>query len=274
VEINEIISSGLLELYAMGLSSVEETKQVEQWAAQYPEIKAEIAAIQSGLEGYAQAHAVQPPPEVKAKLFGKINEDNDAVPVIEMNQANRPGRIATISPLWKYLAAASVLLFVVSGILTYNYYNKYNAAASELASTRNELQQEKEMAAMLNKERDMMSSPNALPVSLNKVSDMDGAARIYWMKDTKEVYIDPSHMPAPPSGMQYQFWAIVDKKPVSGGMIPLEQGNVKANINGMTVHLVKMKSFGKAEAFAVSLEKAGPERPTPDKVVVLGSVSL
>jgi hypothetical protein len=42
--------------------------------------------------------------------------------------------------------------------------------------------------------------------------------------------------------------------------------------DGRIVHLQKMKSFGKAEAFAVSLEEAGPEKPQPSKVVVLGKI--
>ena len=261
-------------MYTMGLTSPEETIQVEGWAAQYPEVKAEVEAIQRTLEGYALANAVEPPASVKEKLFGKLEEKENSIPVIGMNGSSSPAKVVSISPVWKYVAAASVLLFIGSTYFGFNYYNKYNTVNNELASTKTALQQEKDMASMLNKERDMMSDPNAVPVSLNKAGVMDGAARIYWMKDTKDVYIDPTHMPVPPKGKQYQFWGIVDGKPVSGGMINMDQGDVKANINGMTVHLHKMKSFGKAEAFAVSLEDAGPEKEKPTEVVVVGTVSL
>lgn len=274
MDTNEIISSGVLELYAMGLASPEEVLQVEGWAAQYPEVRAELDAIQNSLETYAQANAVPPGDDVKKKLFSRISntDDTTATPVVTMSQAK--AKVLGISPVWKYAAAASILLFITSAVFTYTYYNKYGAASTELASVKTELQKQKDMAAMMKKDMDMMSDPNAVPVSLDKVSDMDGAARIYWMKDTKEVYIDPTHMPAPPKGKQYQFWAIVEGKPVSGGMINMDEGSVKANINGMTVHLHKMKSFGKAEAFAVSVEDAGPEKEKPDHVVVVGKVSL
>ena len=60
----------------MGLTSAAETAEVAQWAKQYPEVAAEIEAIQSGLEGYAQTHAVTPDASVKEKLFAAINTNN------------------------------------------------------------------------------------------------------------------------------------------------------------------------------------------------------
>jgi anti-sigma-K factor RskA len=85
------------------------------------------------------------------------------------------------------------------------------------------------------------------------------------MQNTKEIYIDPSNLPEAPEGKQYQFWAIVDGKPVNGGIITTE-------INGKKVHVQKMKSFGSAQAFAVSIEDAGPEKPVPSEVVAMGKM--
>lgn len=85
------------------------------------------------------------------------------------------------------------------------------------------------------------------------------------MQDSHEIYIDPSNLPKAPEGKQYQFWAIVDGKPVNGGIISTE-------INGKTVHFQQMKSFGNAQAFAVSLEDAGPEKPVPTKLMVMGKM--
>jgi len=83
----------------------------------------------------------------------------------------------------------------------------------------------------------------------------DAAAKIFWMQNTGEVFIDPSNLPDAPAGKQYQLWAIVDGKPVDAGMILTSKKGDKYRIQ-------KMKTFGKAEAFAVTLE---PEKgnPTP-----------
>ena len=264
MEVNEIISSGLPELYVMGLTTAEETLQVEQWAAQYPEVRAEIAAIQEGLEGYAKANAIAPDASVKEKIFSQIRQENTAAPVTDTKAST--GKLYTISPFWKYAAAASIILLIGSMLFSYKYYNKYETADSELKNAQGELQQQKDLAASMKKDMVIMSDPGAMAVSLDKMPEApDGAARIYWVKNTKEVYIDPSYLAPVPKGKQYQLWGIVDGKPVSGGMIDTEVG-------GKKVHLQKMKSFGNAQAFAVSLEDAGPEKPVPTIVMAMGKI--
>ncbi len=250
----------------MGLTSAAETAEVAQWVQQYPDVAAEIEAIQSGLEEYAQLHAVVPGASVKEKIFASINNEK-AAPVVNLKPIDYvPAKVYSISPVWKYAAAASIILLIGSTILNYTFYNKYTAANTELASTQSELQQQKELANNMNNDMGVMTNKNAMPVSLAGMPDVpDAAARIYWMQNTKEVYIDPSNLPKAPVGKQYQLWAIVDGKPVSGGLITTE-------INGRTVHVQKMKSFGSAQAFAVSLEDSGPEKPVPSKVMVMGKI--
>jgi Anti-sigma-K factor rskA len=262
----EIISSGILELYCMGLTSAAETAEVAAWAKQYPEVAAEIDAIQSGLESYAQTHAVAPAASVKEKLFAAINTSTTA-PVINLKAEEKTSaKIYSISPAWKYAAAASVILLVGSLIFNYTYFNKYQSANTELATAKTELEQQKELAKNMEQDMGVLTEKNAMHVKLDGMPDVpEAAARIYWMQDTKEVYIDPSNLPQAPAGKQYQFWAIVDGKPVNGGIITTQ-------INGKTVHVQKMKSFGSAQAFAVSLEDAGPEKPVPTKVMSMGKI--
>ena len=260
----DIISSGILELYVMGISSPEETQNVAAWAKQYPSVAAEIAAIEAVMHNYAQANAVTPAPGVKENIFKAIQ--NDSASIVTKKAAAVEAKVYSISPFWKYAAAASFALLIGSAIFNYNYYNKFNAANGELETAKTELKQQKELAQSMHDDMGVMANKNAMPVSLKPMPNMpDAAARIYWMQDTHEVYIDPSNLPAPPSGKQYQFWAIVDGQAVSGGMITTLK-------DGKTVHVQKMKSFGRAQAFAVSLEKAGPESAKPTDVYVMGSL--
>ena len=246
----------------MGSTSVAETAEVAQWTKEYPEVASEIYSIQSVLETYAQAHAVAPDASVKQKLFAAINTGN-TTPVVELKTTQK---VYSISPVWKYAVAASIALLLGSAILNYIFYNKYQTANTELASTQSELQEQKDLAAGMNKDMGVMTNKNATTVSLPGMPDVpDAAARIYWMKNTNEVYIDPSNLPQAPAGKQYQFWAIVDGVPVNGGIITTQ-------VNGKTVHIQKMKSFGNAQAFAVSMEEAGPEKPAPTKVMVMGKI--
>ena len=68
MELTDIISSGVLELYSLGLTSEEENVQVHEWIKLYPEVKNEIDEIQNAMEQYALAHAIEPDASVKQKL--------------------------------------------------------------------------------------------------------------------------------------------------------------------------------------------------------------
>jgi len=251
----------------MGVTSPEETRDVEGWAKQFPEVADEIASIQEGMEAYAQLHAITPDESVKQKIFAKLSAASATAPVISIKEKRiDAGNAYATSAAWKYAAAASILLLIGTLYFTYTYYKKYDAAQQELASAQTELKQQKDMAQGMHEDMDKMSDMHAMPVSLKGMDDVpNAAARIYWMQNTHEVYIDPSNLPPAPAGMQYQFWGIVDGKPVSGGMISTTK-------DGNKIRLLKMRSFGKAEAFAVSLEKAGPEMPAPSKVYVMGKI--
>jgi anti-sigma-K factor RskA len=150
--------------------------------------------------------------------------------------------------------AASIILLIGSLILTYTFYNKYQSTSNDLQIAQAELQKQQQVAEGMKTDMDVMTDKNALPVVLNGTEKSpDALAKIFWMKNTGDVYVDPTNLPQAPSGMQYQLWAIVDGKPVDAGMIATKKG---------IYHIQKMKSFGKAQAFAITLETAGGH-PTP-----------
>lgn len=249
----------------MGLTSAAETAEVTQWAKQYPEVAAEIEAIQSGLENYAQTHSVSPSPSVKEKLFAAINTGT-TTPVVNLKAEEKPAaKIYSISPAWKNAAAASVILLIGSIALNVVLNNKYQSANKELASVQTELQQQIASAKSMDEAMHIMGDMKATPVAVKSIdtTNADMGARIYWMKNTNEVYIDPANLPKAPQGKQYEFWAIVDGLPVNGGVITTE-------INGKKVHVQKMKNFGNVQAFAISLEDAGASKTKPDKVMAVG----
>jgi len=261
---DDIISSGLLELYACGLTSPEEARQVENWIKQYPEIKQELDAIEVSLETYAQANAMEPSASVKDKIFSEIANDNqngknNNVPVTNFTPTEI--KIYRIPTLFKLVAAAMFILLIGSVVLNYSYYNKYQNANDQYLSAANDLQaaqekiKENQQANLAMKtDINVMTDKNSLPVVLKGTPAVpDAQAKIFWMKNTGEVYVDPSNLPAVPDSMQYQLWAIIDGKPVDAGMISTQKG---------IYHIQKMKSFGRADAFAITLEKAGGS-PTP-----------
>ncbi len=266
MEIKDIISSGVLELYVLGIASEQETADVTTWAKQYPEIVAEIATIQASLESYAMAYAVQPPAAVKQKIFAEINPGSLV--------ANQPAKVVGMNPFWKYAAAASIILLIGSAAGNIVFFNKYQEATKNYQATVTAKNSAEEQLAALdeaNKEmkNDMgvIQSRNSEPVALHGLEKApDAAAKIFWMKNTTgDVYIDPSNLPDAPAGMQYQFWGIVDGKPVDGGMIVFSKKGDKYRIQ-------KMKRFGRAEAFAVTLETEGGNPQPKGDMYVMGKM--
>jgi len=249
VNTKDIISSGLLELFVLGMTNAQETAQVSEMAALYPEVLAEIRAIEMSLQSYAMLHAVQPATHIKKTIFSRLSatkeqKTNPVVPVV------------SISPFWKYAAAASVILLVGSIVMNVNYYRSLEISKSEKQQIEQQLLAQERVNDEMKNNLSIIQSKYSEPVSLHGLQAApDAAAKIFWMKNTGEVYIDPSNLPEAPEGMQYQLWGIVDGKPVDGGLILKTKKDNKYRI-------LKMKSFGKAEAFAVTLETAGGN-PTP-----------
>lgn len=256
----EFISSGLLELYATGISSVEETRLVEDYLKKFPELKEKLNEIEITLENYAQANAIRPSSSVKEKvfdsLFQEVEKENAKLSkVIPIN------RNVQAMPFYKLIAAACFILLIGSSILNYTFYRKYNNANQELQIAQQQMDHQQKSNQAMTEDLNVMTNKYAQPVVLNGTPHApDALAKIFWMKNTGQVYIDPTNLPQVPQGKQYQLWAIIDGKPVDGGMITTEKG---------IYHIQKMKSFGRVDAFAITLEKeGGSPTPTMDEMIV------
>ena len=278
MELNEIISSGLLELYVLGMATEQETAQVIAMSKQYPEVAAEILSIELSLEHYANIHCVNPHVKMKEQIYDAISgqKKNIAVTAPSIQPAHVvQAKVVPVSSFWKYAAAASIILLIGSAALNYIYYNKYEAANSHLNAANKEKsnieqqlaaaeQSNDEMKNNLNIVQSKYSEPHVLP-GLPTAPTPDAVAKIFWMKDTHDVYIDASNLPDAPAGMQYQFWGIVDGKPVDGGLIITNKKEDKYKIQ-------KMHSFGRAEAFAVTLETMGGNPQPKGTMFVMGKM--
>lgn len=261
--VQTIISSGILEVYAMGISTEEETLQVQQWLQQFPELNIELEAIQSSMESYIIAGSIKPSTKVKQNIFDSLNLEDTiqnsssiaSTPMIKPSTFN-------YRSIWSI--AASILL-LLSFSATYIYYTKYKTTSVELAQTRQSINELAKLNEELTQSGKIVSNPSSIPVSLNGLESMPAAkAKIFWVKESGDVFIDATNLPQAPEGKQYQFWAIVNGVPVNGGLIVQTKSG--------SFHLQRMKSFGKAEAFAISIEKNGGN-PTPTTVVSIGKVS-
>jgi Anti-sigma-K factor rskA len=254
----DIILSGLLEAYVMGETTSMENAQVEQWRVQYTEVNDEIISIEKNLEAYAFANAITPSSSVKEKIAAAIK-----MPIPSTTQNNGTVKVVSLTP-WKNIAAAAVALLIGSTIFNVIYFSKYKDASAKYEEGEKTIASLNANLAEEATEMNVVRSKYSLPLKLKPdVAPKDADAKIYWLTNTGEIYIDPSNLPATPKGMQYQLWAIVDGKAIDGGLIVSKDGKLR---------MQKMKTFGRAQAFAVTLEVEGGVVASKEKPYVIVSL--
>jgi len=270
VETREYIETGTLELYVAGLLSVEEMRDVELKACQYPEIKTELESLQASLEKYATRYAMQPPAGLKERIMKAVDGEGE----------NERGKTKTIvreisssrqaSP-W-YLAAASIALLIVAAIIAYRYaaqVTQYKQQVAQLTEQQSSMQREmeatKESISKYNEQLAMLSDPNTVKIAMKGTAKSpESLAMIYWNRQSQAVYLDIKDLPPAPSDKQYQLWFIdPSNKPVSAGVFDMKTGE-----------WIRMVNAPAAVAFAVTLEpRGGSQNPTLDQMYVIGTVS-
>lgn len=269
------IESGILELYVLGQLSAPEMLEVERRVAASPEIRRELEAIEVALERYALDNAVEPRQDLYAELEAELNPVQQTsftiqppAPAAVVKQSNKP---------LQYALAACAALLVVSGIALINAHSKLNQAEQQIIALRTEKDRYassmnimKQTNAELQTVADMVEDPNwaIVPLGGTKTSPAS-KMMVYWNRKSQDVVLDKSRMKLPEHDQahQYQLWAIVAGKPVDLGVFDMKSDSAQL--------LLKMKEVGKAEAFAVTLEKRGGSvNPTMENMVVFAGVSI
>lgn len=291
MNIQEYISSGIVESYVLGLADASEREEFESMCAAHPEIRDARDKFEISLEEYAIYNQKQPPAHLKSKIFSAIELDHEkkssfsgdvvkSTPVSykenfeESNELSR-GKVRVMEkPGWqRFLSVAAVILLVLSTALNFYFFNRYkeyNDRYQALVLSQSELALHNEVlqTRLLDYEKavDMMKDPDMVIVKMPAISnspDPSSATMVFWNTVSKDVYLAVSKLPVPTSDQQYQLWAMVDGKPVDAGVFDIKEG----------AGLHKMKKIPKAQAFAITLEKKGGSPvPTMDKLYVMGKV--
>lgn len=259
MNIEEYISSGVLESYVLGELSENEIQEVEQMASKHREIKEEINLIERSFEKLAFKTAIKPKADVKRKLMVALEEETPVIPM----------QPASTSSWMRYAASVSLLVAVSASILAYTYYNNWKNTEAQLTSL---IAQNQQIASDYNvvnqrldkieNDFDVVSSSAFSKVTMKGTDNAPEAlADIYWNANTQEVYLSIQNLRELSQQQQFQLWAIIDGQPVDAGTFDLTDG------------LLKMKNIAGAAAFAVTIEpKGGSVNPSLETMQVVGNV--
>lgn len=246
-----------------------ERAEVEQMAAEHPQIWEELEAIELSMETLALATAVAPPADVKAKLMAKIGTEDlgeeDAAPVIPMQRDKAFG-------ILRFAAAASVFVAMAAAVMAFTYWKKWQSAEGRLADMIAQNAVFAENYNQVNQQLDdiqdavaIMNNTAYKRVVMNGTDNSPQAqATVYWNEATADVYLSIQNLKELSQDQQYQLWAIIDGKPVDAGVFDPNNGGL----------LVQMKNIGpNAAAFAVTIEpRGGSENPSLETMQVVGNV--
>lgn len=261
MNIQEYISSGIIESYVLGLASDAERQEFEQNCLLYPELAEARNAFELSLEKYARENASTPPLSLKTKIQQVINRE-EARPVITR------AKVIPTQTWWKYAAAAAVLILIGSMIWNIALVNTNQQLKSQIATL--DSHYNRAVAKLGDLEKDMeviQQNPNVKMAAMKGMPETPtAAATVYWDSISKNVYLLINNLPSPPSDKQYQLWALINGQPVDVGMIENDYLVSQKKL------LLRFENVQGAQAFAVTLEAKGGS-PTPKgKMYVLGNL--
>jgi anti-sigma-K factor RskA len=273
VNVQEYISSGIIESYVLGLASPEERAEFESMCDHYPEVRTARDAFELTLEKFALGNGVEPPSFLRNEIFAKTLTGVEKNNSYARRSTNGQGHVVPMG--WvRYIAVASIFLLIASTILNYYFFSQYKQYSAkyeqlvqsqeQMASANQTLQAKlQDYESALNLIKDPAMAVVKMP-SVPTSPSLNSLATVYWDTRSKDVYLLVNNLPRPAIDKQYQLWAMVDGKPVDAGVFDVKDG----------ISFVKMKNIPQAQAFAITLEKKGGSiSPTMQSMYVLGKVS-
>ena len=291
MEAQQFIESGLVELAAMGLATETEAAQVSDMRSRYAEVEQAWQLAANGLSDAVQVMAKPAPIRAKTALFAQIADKKATVKSLEDQQPNpmpippktatiesgQTGKVVSISARnnWQWLAAASVVLAILSGAANIWLFNKLQTANDQLAQAERE---QTVLAASYQKANDKISSmsnqlamaadpamPRTVMGGLNGAKDAE--VLVVWDPHKKMVQLGVKNLPAVPADKDLQLWAIVAGKPVDLGIVKMgadDQMIIEQSIPDVTG----------AQAFAVTLEDKGGHPQPQGEMWLMGKTAL
>lgn len=279
VDINEYIASGILESVTLGLASPQEVQEVACLSKIYPEIQAEFIRVQKSCEEMMLESAQAPDPSVRESLLKAITEipqekAPEKKPEAKIVSMNTAPEVKGVSPMWKMMAAASLILTIGIGALWFLSNREVKRMDNIMASMeKDQLKNDQILQAMTIEKDHLQTVQEVLAEESMRTVKMTGTAmepeatvKVMWSKDMKKAVMHADKITPPPANMQYQLWVIADGKPVSVGLFnydEVEQMTEPFDVNAQNI-----------TAFAITLEKmGGSPTPTMEKMVVMGPIN-
>jgi len=267
MNIQEYISSGVLELYVCGSLTEKEAKEVSKELKKHPEIEKEVEQIENALNQLSTAAAPYNPTQLLALIKNKLHLADNPRTIPLHKEKKKTNIVLYIG--WAASIALLIGLFVVlqdRNQLRENL-NVVNAQKAQMEQQINEARasaEKKEELLAIFRDKNILT----VPLDGQQVAP-EAYAAVHWDKESNKVYIDAKNLPIPPEGKEYQVWSLAldPLTPTSIGML--------SNFNEDDNKVFMLENHNSSQAFGITLEpKGGSETPTMEQLYTLGMVKM
>ncbi|MEY2917820.1 MAG: hypothetical protein RIS73_1534 [Bacteroidota bacterium] len=251
MDINNYISSGIIEMYVTGLCSADESTELELLRTQYPQLNDAVIQFEIEFEKNALNTATITGNQLDNKILARIQQLQTPVALLQP----KVKRLNWLKPL----AAAAVLLFIVSSIFNYKLFKKNKEQEVALNSSN------PQPAFLPEADYNILKDPTITPVAMYGVAPHNICrCTLFWDKKTGKVYMMIHHLVPSTNEKKYQLWAMVNDKPVNVGMVN----------DGIRDRFIELQNVPEAAtAFSVTLENAtGSATPTDGNQWLYGKI--
>jgi anti-sigma-K factor RskA len=269
----ELIQSGLLELYALNHCTESEREIVESLLSDN-DVLQELNSIEENLFSLALAKRVTPRAELKSKIMASIqgektdehqesnNEIDTKVISIGKNTNNFGWRIAA-----GFMLLVSIGLFTIYNGRLNQMDERLTALTIEKESISKNYTQVKAVSKELSEVEHFFSERLVKSYELKHPTDPSQTFGVlYWCPTTGEIMLNGMNMPKLSEDEQYQLWALVDGQ-------PLDLGVISKDWDGETNRLAHLKGLKELSAYAITIEPLGGKpTPTLEKLTALAKV--
>jgi len=258
----EIIASGLLELYITGSLSKDESLEVEMALERFPSLKKELEAIEDSLMKLSETTSG----EIAPSTWDAITRLTYKVRSIDKTPRTRN---------WNSLMGWAASLLFFSGLVWMLIQNNELKSDLRTKNTQNIVLKEQvttseTQLAVATDILEIVRSKDFKAINLPGNPDVspDAYVTIYYNKYENTAYIDAKGLPTPPKGKVYQVWSLV--------MDPLTPSSIGllSDFENAENKFFKMENIPPPEAFGITLEpQGGSESPTLSQLYTLGMIT-
>ena len=278
MDVQELISSGKLELYVAGVLSEREMTDVANIAMENVEIAQEIEVIEKVMVAFLspiEFSLGEKEKEVEIdEILGKIHSQS-APPVEVVAPQPPPAPVKEIRRV-NWLAAALLTGLIVATGLAIWLAVENKMLSGQMADLRSKEQQItddngkfKDKISRIEQQVGIMRSILTKRIELttvkgNKITNPDNYILAYWNPNTQQVMLVDAKLPELSPGQQYQLWALYDGKPIDAGVFDYKTLQVSSSFQ---------KNIANAQAFAVTVEpEGGSKTPTLSNLCLMGKL--